>query len=80
MKSTGFIKKIDGLGRIVIPKSVRKTLGVEHYDNLQFFVEGDSVVLKKYGTSCIFCGSENDTITFHEKCVCKYCIKELKND
>ena len=80
MKSTGFIKKIDSLGRIVIPKPVRKTLGVERLDDIQFFVEGDTVILKKYEPSCVFCGSDNDTVTFHDKCVCKYCIKELIKD
>lgn len=77
MKATGFIKKIDGLGRIVIPKSVRKSLGVVPGNELEFFVDADAVVLKKHGTSCIFCGNENDTSMFRDKYVCGDCAKQL---
>ena len=77
MKTTGFIKQIDGLGRIVIPKSVRKAIGVVPGDELEFFIDSDSVVLKKHCTSCVFCGNDNDTLLFRNKCVCKSCVIEL---
>ena len=80
MKTTGFIKKIDGLGRIVIPKSVRKSLGVVPGNQLEFFIDSDTVVLKKYGMSCVFCGSEDNTYVFRDKYVCEHCAKELAKD
>ena len=80
MKATGFIKKIDVLGRIVIPKSVRKSLGVVPGNELEFFIDADTVVLKKHGTSCIFCGSENGTVLFRDKYVCENCAKQIAKD
>lgn len=80
MKATGFVKKIDGLGRIVIPKSVRKSLGVVPGNQLEFFIDADTVVLKKYGSSCVFCGNEENTSLFRDKYVCDNCAKELAKD
>ena len=56
MKPTGFVKKIDEMGRIVIPKNVRKTIGAEIGDSLQFFIDGDNIIMKKFSVSCAFCG------------------------
>ena len=77
MKATGFIKKIDEMGRIVIPKSVRKALDVEVGDGLQFFLEDGAVVLKKLSVGCVFCGSETDLKELNEKHICCECIKKL---
>jgi transcriptional pleiotropic regulator of transition state genes len=77
MKATGIIKKIDDLGRIVIPKDIRKTLGVNNGDALQFFVEGDTVVLRKFGEECEFCGSYDNLTELKGKFICENCKKEL---
>ncbi len=79
MKTTGFIKKIDGLGRIVIPKSVRKAIGVVPGNDLEFFIDDNTVVLKKHGSSCIFCGNDEHTSLFRDKYVCENCLKEISN-
>ncbi len=79
MKATGFVKKIDELGRIVIPKDIRKTLGVGHGDYLQFFLDGETAVLKKFGEYCAFCNSSDDVVRFKEKFICEECLKQIKS-
>ena len=77
MKATGFIKKIDELGRIVIPKDIRRTLGVSNGEALQFFLDGETVVLKKFGQECLFCGSGEALTELKGKFICDSCKKEL---
>ena len=79
MKSTGIVRKVDELGRIVLPIELRRTLDISLRDPLEIYVEGESIVLKKYNPSCIFCGSKEDIFVYHEKNVCSGCIDELKN-
>jgi len=64
MKSTGIVRKIDPLGRIVLPKELRKTLGINEKDPLEIFVDGESIILSKYEPACIFCWSVKDNVTF----------------
>lgn len=78
MKSTGIVRKIDDLGRVVIPKELRRTLNINECDPLEIFIEDESIILKKYNPGCIFCGEFKDIISFKNKIVCKKCIKELK--
>lgn len=78
MKSTGIVRKVDELGRIVLPIEMRRTLDIAEKDALEIYVEGSSVILKKYKPSCIFCDSTKDIITFKGKNVCPKCLKELK--
>lgn len=78
MKSTGIIRNIDDLGRIVIPKSIRKTRGIEIKDPMEFFVNGDAIILRKYSQSCVFCGTEKDIVHFGEQKVCAECLEKLK--
>lgn len=80
MKSTGVIRKVDELGRFVIPKEIRNQLGVTNEDNeLEIFVVNDEIVLKKPDVrSCIFCGSKEQTSEFMGKYVCAECILKLK--
>ncbi|CAM2789382.1 AbrB/MazE/SpoVT family DNA-binding domain-containing protein [Hathewaya histolytica] len=80
MKSTGIVRKIDELGRIVIPIELRRTLDIEIKDSLEIFVEGEHIILKKYNPSCIFCGDARDVINYKSKNICKSCLSELKND
>jgi len=78
VKSTGIVRKVDELGRIVLPIEMRRTLDIAERDALEIYVEGSSVILKKYKPSCIFCDSSKDVAVFKGKNVCQKCMKELK--
>lgn len=78
MKSTGIVRKVDELGRIVLPIELRRTLGIDVKDSLEIFIDGNYIMLKKYQPSCIFCDQAKDVISFKGKNVCPNCIKELK--
>lgn len=81
MKSTGIVRKVDELGRIVLPIELRRTLGIAERDALEIYVDGESIVLKKYQASCIFCDSAHDVVSFKGKNICTNCLKELhEND
>ncbi len=78
MKSTGIVRPVDELGRIVLPKELRKSMDIENKgDSVEIFVDGDKIVLKKYRPSCVFCGNANDVVYLHGKLACRKCIKEL---
>ena len=79
MKETGIVRKVDELGRIVLPIELRRTLDIEVRDPLEIYVEGESIILKKHNPSCIFCGSGENVYIYHEKNICGACIDELKN-
>ena len=78
MKSTGIVRKVDELGRIVLPIEMRRTLDIAEKDALEIYVEGASVILKKYKPSCIFCDTSKDVSEFKGKNICPKCLKELK--
>ncbi len=77
MKSTGIVRKVDELGRIVLPIELRRNLGIEEKDSLEIYVDGATVILKKYQPSCIFCDDAADVISFKGKNVCPKCMREL---
>lgn len=79
MKSTGIVRKIDTLGRVVLPIELRKHMEIAPYDEIEIFVEGHSIILQKYSPTCIFCGSKNDLCDFAEKNVCRDCKKKLSD-
>ena len=79
MKSLGTVRKVDELGRIVLPIEARKRLGLDAKDPVEIFVEKDRIVLKKYEPACIFCGDANNIVMYKEKRICKNCLAELKN-
>lgn len=79
MKSLGIVRRVDELGRIVLPIETRKRMGLEAKDPVEIFVEKDRVILKKYEPTCIFCGESNDVIMYREKRICKNCLAELKS-
>lgn len=79
MKSTGIVRKVDELGRIVIPIELRRTLNVDIKDPLEIYVDGDQIILKKYEPACIFCGDARGVINYKGKNICKKCLAELKN-
>ncbi len=77
MRSTGIVRKVDELGRIVIPIELRRTLGVKEKDPLEIFVDQDKIILKKYEPACIFCGAAGNVITFKDKMICNDCTSSL---
>ena len=77
MKSTGIVRRVDELGRIVLPIELRRTLDIGEKDALEIFAEGEQIILKKYQPTCIFCGEANGVINYKGKQICKSCIKEI---
>ncbi len=83
MKSTGIVRNLDELGRVVIPKEIRRKLNIEQKDPIEIFIEGNSIVLKRYENGCIFCNNSKDLQLYKEKLICKKClekISQLKNE
>lgn len=82
MKSTGIVRKIDTLGRICLPKELRDTLGIELKDPIEIYVEGKSIVLKKYARGCTFCNNDNRALVefYPDKWICKGCVKLIVRD
>ena len=78
MKSTGIVRKVDELGRVVIPIELRRTLNIGEKDALEIYVDGAQIILKKYEPACIFCGQAKDVINFKGKNICPGCIEEIK--
>ena len=77
MKSTGIFRRIDSLGRFVLPKELRKSLDINQDDYLQIFLEGDTIVLKKSQLNCTLCGSSEDLVDYREKKICRACLNDL---
>ena len=80
MKSTGVVRKIDELGRIVLPMSLRTNFDIKEKDSLEIFTEGNKIILQKYQPSCIFCNNADDVLNFEGKRVCKNCIEKIKSE
>ncbi len=78
MKTTGLIRQLDSLGRIVLPIELRRTLDIHTKDMLEICVEGSSVILRKYEPNCYFCGGNHGLVSYKEKQICRYCLKDLK--
>ncbi|MFZ5354231.1 MAG: AbrB/MazE/SpoVT family DNA-binding domain-containing protein [Bacillota bacterium] len=78
MKSTGIVRKVDELGRVVIPIELRRTLNIEEKDSLEIYVDGEHIILKKYEPACIFCGNAKDVTVYKGKNICPACMSELK--
>lgn len=77
MKSTGIVRKVDELGRVVLPIELRRNLDISERDGLEISVDNDRIVLRKYAPACVFCGSEEDVNTFKNKKVCKACLTAM---
>lgn len=77
MKSTGIIRKVDDLGRIVLPIELRRMLDIEERDELEIYMENERIILQRYEPSCIFCGSSRDLISYRGRNVCQDCIREM---
>ncbi len=77
MKSTGIVRKVDELGRVVIPIELRRTLGIAEKDALEIYVDGERIILKKYEPACIFTGNADNLIYYKGKMVSRDAVKEL---
>ena len=79
MKSLGIVRKVDELGRIVLPIELRRKFDIEVKDSLEIYTEGDSIILKKYEPACIFCGDATSVVNYNGKIICPECIKKLQD-
>ena len=77
MKSTGIIRKVDELGRIVLPIELRRNLDIAERDELEIYMEGDQIILQKYEPACIFCGSSAGLVSYRGKNLCQECIRKI---
>lgn len=78
MKSTGIVRKVDELGRIVLPIELRRTFEIAERDSLEIYVEGSTIILKKYEPACIFCGDAKDVVNYKGRNICRTCLDEMK--
>ena len=79
MKATGVVRKVDELGRIVLPIELRRTFDIEERDALEIYVDGDQIILKKYEPACIFCENARKIVNYKGKNICKKCLEEMRN-
>ncbi len=77
MKATGIVRKVDELGRIVLPVETRNVLGIKTKDALEIYMDKDTIVLRKYEPACMFCGSAGEATRFGGKLVCKECFEKM---
>lgn len=77
LKPAGVVRKVDQLGRIVLPKSLRKRYQMNEGDPVEILVQGDHIILERYRPRCVFCGSIDDVREFKERYLCSACITEM---
>ena len=80
MKASGIVRNFDNLGRVVIPKEIRKVLGINEGDPIEITKVNNDIVLRKYSKGCIFCGSDKDVSEFNNVSVCSRCREALGQD
>ena len=80
MKSTGIVRNVDELGRIVIPKEMRTKMNIRSSDPIEIYVEGNRIILTKYEHACLFCGNGIELSSFKGKKICATCIEEIKSE
>lgn len=78
MKSTGIVRRVDELGRIVLPIELRRTLDIAEKDSLEIYVDSEQIILKKYLPACIFCNNASNVIVYKNKNICSECIEDMK--
>lgn len=79
MKSLGIVRKVDELGRIVLPIELRRKFDIDVRDSLEIYTEDDKIILKKYEPSCVFCGNSDNVINYNGKNICPDCIAKLND-
>ena len=77
MKTSGIIRRIDDLGRVVIPVEMRRVLDIGEREALSISLENNAIVLRRARTGCVFCGGGKDVIDFRGKLVCPRCVRQL---
>ena len=77
MKATGIIRKVDELGRIVLPIEIRRTMDIAERDELEIFMDGDQIILQKFQPSCVFCGSTRSLVAYEGKNLCAECVRKI---
>ena len=80
MKATGIVRKIDELGRVVLPIELRRTMNLNERDPVEIFLEGESIVLRKYEAACLFCGGMHNLVSFKGKQICGDCLHQLRKE
>ena len=80
MKATGIVRRVDELGRVVIPIEIRNKFGIAEKDPIEIYVEGTSIVLKKFEPNCVFCGSTKKLIQFKDKLICSKCSEKIAEE
>ena len=78
MKSTGIIRKVDELGRFVLPIEIRRTLDIAERDELEIYMESDRIILQKYHPACVFCNNADRVVYFNNKRICEDCLEKIK--
>lgn len=76
-KATGIVRKLDELGRIVIPKELRIQFDIKEKDSVEIFVNDSSIILKKHEKNCLFCGSTKKLTNFKDKLICHKCMEGI---
>ncbi len=79
MKSTGIVRKVDELGRVVIPIELRNKLGIAEKDPIEIYVEGSNIILRKFEPNCIFCGRSKNLSEYKDKLICDKCLENISN-
>ncbi len=78
MKSTGIVRNIDELGRVVVPKEIRTQMGIANTDPVEIYVEGEKIIITKYRPVCHFCGEVESVVEYKGKKICRACVEGLK--
>ena len=77
MKPAGIVRRVDQLGRIVLPKSLRKRYQMNEGDPIEILVQGDQILLERYRPRCVFCSSMVDVIQYKDRYICGVCHQEM---
>ena len=77
IKSTGILRNVDSLGRLVLPMELRNKLGIKEKDSIEILVDGSSIILKKYNPNCVFCGNSKNLFQYNDKLICSKCKEKL---
>lgn len=80
MKSTGIVRKLDDLGRIVVPMELRRVFGITPDDEIEIFVDEDRIILQKVEPKCVFCRTEDDLIEYKGKQICRPCLENITKE
>ncbi len=78
MRTSGIVRKVDELGRVVLPVEMRRVLGIAEKDELEISLEGEGITLRKRKVACVFCGGTEDVLLFGDRKLCRHCLERLK--